>query len=341
MFTIVIILAASSLLSAFVITNVLPTSSAVFAMINAEIDVNAMRIFRVYFQLSIVFAFALSAVVITITVNKTLKPIIALTEGTKKVAGGDFGVVIPVDINRHDELRDLTDSFNKMARELSLITMLNNDFINNVSHEFKTPISSIQGFAAVLLSTDLTDEQKEYAEIIAFESARLTKLAENILKLTKLENQVIITEKEDFYIDEQIRYSYVLLQSELFEKNIDICFELSPIKYNGNPGLIQQIWHNLLSNAVKFSNENGRIKINCEKKDGNAVISITDNGIGMNETTVAHIFDKFYQGDLSHAKQGNGLGLSIVKRIAELCGGTIDIKSTIGKGSEFIVRLPL
>ena len=248
---------------------------------------------------------------------------------------------IPVDISKHDELNQLTDSFNKMARELSLINMLNSDFINNVSHEFKTPISSIQGFATVMLGTDLTDDQREYAEIIAHESARLTRLTSNILSLTKLENQIIVTEKEPFYIDEQIRHSYLLFQNELAQNNIEIDFELSTIPYTGNPELIQQIWHNLLGNAIKFSNGGGQIVIRCSVDDGNAVVSIKDNGIGMDKSTVTHIYDKFYQGDRSHAGEGNGLGLSLVNRIVELCDGTIDVISELGKGTEFIVKLPL
>jgi len=270
-----------------------------------------------------------------------LKPVSDLTDGTYKIAQGDFNVAVPVDIKRNDELSILANSFNKMANELSFISMLNKDFINNVSHEFKTPISSIQGFATLLLGANLTDGQREYAEIIVYESARLTKLITNILKLTKLENQIIVTDKEDFYIDEQIRHSFVLLQNEMIEKNIEIDFDLSKIKYNGNSEFIQQIWHNLLGNAIKFSGEKGQIHINCYVKSNHAVVSIKDRGIGMNKSTITRIFEKFYQGDKSHSNQGNGLGLPLVKRIIELCNGTIDVNSELGQGSEFIVRLPL
>jgi signal transduction histidine kinase len=300
-----------------------------------------LRVFRLHNFLTVIFAFVLSAAFITYIINKTLKPVRALTEGTNKVAQGDFDVVLPIDDNRQDELAKLTDSFNKMTRELSLINLLNNDFINNVSHEFKTPISSIQGFATVLLGTDLTDEQKEYAEIIAYESARLTRLTSNILRLSKLENQVIVTDKEDFYVDEQIRHSYVLMHNELNEKNIEIDFDLSQVKCNGNPELIQQIWNNVLGNAIKFSNENSLISISCHTKDDQVVVSIKDNGIGMSRETINHIFDKFYQGDKSHSEQGNGLGLSLVNRIVELCSGKIDIESELCNGSEFTIYLPI
>jgi len=339
--SIVFILAASSFFATFIVFNVLPVSSDMFNSIDPKIRVEAVRVFRIYTQLSMAFAFILSAVIISINISRTLNPIRALTEGANKVAGGDFEVSIPVDLSKQDELTKLTDSFNKMARELSLINMLNNDFINNVSHEFKTPISSIQGFATVMLGTSLTAEQREYAEIIVHESERLTKLITNILRLSKLENQEIITEKEGFYIDEQIRRSYLLFQNELARKNIDIDLELSQIAYTGNPDLIQQIWHNLLGNAIKFSYRGGLITIRCYAVDKKAVVSVKDGGIGMDKTTASHIYDKFFQGDRSHVGDGNGLGLSLVKRIVELCGGTIDVESGPGKGSKFTVALPL
>ena len=339
--TICIIMAISSFLAVVFMANILPYSSYIYANISPELRNDVVSFFRVFNVISILIAFILSSIFITININRILKPVSALTDGTKKVAQGDFNVVLNVGTNRHDELSDLTDSFNKMTRELSLISMLNNDFINNVSHEFKTPISSIQGFATVILGTNLTDEQREYAEIIAYESARLTKLTTNILRITKLENQVIITDRSDFYIDEQIRYSFVLLQKDLIEKNIEIEFELSQIKYNGSPELVQQVWHNLLGNAIKFTNENGKIHVGCYFKNGEAIISVKDNGIGMDKPTITHIFDKFFQGDKSHSGHGNGLGLSLVNRIVELCGGTIDVKSEMGKGSEFTVTLPL
>ena len=158
--TVFSIIAISSTLAVMIIANILPFSSTVFIQIEENLRTDLVRAFRLYNFLTVVFAFVLSVVFITFIINKTLKPVRALTEGTNKIAQGDFDVVLPVDSSRHDELTSLMDSFNKMARELSLINMLNNNFINNVSHEFKTPISSIQGFSTVLLGTSLTDEQK-------------------------------------------------------------------------------------------------------------------------------------------------------------------------------------
>jgi len=334
-------MALSSFLAVGIITNIVPVISEISALLDDELREGVVRVFRLYNFISMVFAFILSAFFISFSINKLLKPIRALTEGTKKVAAGDFDVVIPIDGNNQTELNILTDSFNKMARELSFINMLNNDFINNVSHEFKTPISSIQGFATVMLGTNLTDEQKEYAEIIVNESERLTRLITNILKLTKLENQIIITEQEEFFLDEQIRHSVLLLQNEWTKKSIVMNIDLSQISYIANAELTQQIWHNLLSNAIKFSSVSGQIDVGCYVQNGKAIVYVKDYGIGMDKITLNHVFDKFYQGEKSHAGEGNGLGLPLVNRIVELCGGTIEVKSELGNGSEFIVKLPL
>ncbi|MCL2708704.1 MAG: HAMP domain-containing histidine kinase [Defluviitaleaceae bacterium] len=339
--TIFAIIASSSFLSVMIIARIMPFSPTAFAHIDENLREGIFRVFRLYNAFTVIFAFIFSAAFISFIINKSLKPVRALTEGTKKVAQGDFNVVLETDASRNDELSDLTESFNKMARELSLITMLNNDFINSVSHEFKTPISSIQGFATVLLGSGLTGEQKEYTEIIVNESARLTRLITNILKLSKLENQVIITDKEYFYIDEQIRRSYVLLHNDLSQKKIRVDLDLAQIKYFGNPELIQLIWNNILHNAVKFTGENGQINISCGAAGGEATVSFKDGGIGMDKETAKRVFDKFYQGDKSHSGQGNGLGLSLAGRIAELCGGRIDVISEPGKGSEFTVCLPM
>jgi signal transduction histidine kinase len=331
----------SSFLAVVIIMNIFPVTSELYAALDAELRVRAVQIYRVYNLFSVIIAFVLSAIFISLSINRTLRPVRALTEGTKKVAAGDFSARVPVTFNKKTELGILTDSFNKMAQELSLINMLSSDFINNVSHEFKTPISSIQGFATVMLGTSLTEEQKEYAGIIVHESERLTRLITNILKLTKLESQVIITEQEEFFLDEQIRHSILLLQNEWTKKNIVMNVDLSQMKYVANAELTQQIWFNLLSNAIKFSGDNGQIDVGCGAQDGVVTVSVKDYGIGMDKTTQTHVFDKFYQGDSSHSGEGNGLGLSLVKRIVELCGGSIGIISEPGCGCEFIIRLPM
>ncbi|OHW62001.1 alkaline phosphatase synthesis sensor protein PhoR [Andreesenia angusta] len=272
--------------------------------------------------------------------RKVLKPLNELIEATREVARGNFEVEVE-ELDKDNEIGELVKSFNYMTRELKGIGMFHRDFINNFSHELKTPIASIRGFAKQLQNSDLTDEQrKEYAEIIVSEAERLTNMSSNILLLTKLENQEIITGKEDFFLDEQIRSCILLLQQQWEEKNIDFELDLDPLKYFGNEEMLSYVWTNIISNAIKFSEPNSSISIRCAEEMSDVKVNIKDEGIGMDDKTRVHIFEKFYQGDSSRKSEGNGLGLSLVKRVVELCGGRISVKSQIGKGSEFIVRLP-
>lgn len=331
----------SSLSAVFIISLIAPTDLLLFASLDYTIVKEIIHTIKSYNILALTIALSLVTIIVTIFSKKMLKPIRALSDATKKVAQGDFDVKLPLSFHKDDEFSILTDNFNKMTNELSSMRMLNNDFINNVSHEFKTPISSIQGFATVLLGTELTDDQREYAEIIATESARLSKLTSNVLNLTKLENQAIITDQQIFSLSEQIRHSILLIQNDWLKKNIEMDIDLNDIFYEGNPELIQQLWLNLLSNAIKFTNNYGKIIVKCYEENNFAIVSVKDNGIGMNHSTINHIYDKFYQGDKSHSSEGNGLGLSLVKRIIELCHGTIEVTSELEKGTEFIVKLPL
>ncbi len=290
--------------------------------------------------LGVLFICVLLGTALTAFFSKTaLKPIRKVIEATHKVAKGDFSV--KVDIEGVRELEELSNSFNKMTQELSSIETLRSDFINCFSHEFKTPIVSVRGFAKLLKKGNLSEaEKEEYLDIIITESERLAQLSTNVLNLVKYENIEIITEKEPFRLDEQIRRAILMTEPKWSAKNIEMNVEMYEIIFNGNEDLTQQIWLNLLDNAIKFSNGNGRIDVRLFIWNGKIRFSIKDNGSGMDEQTKEHIFDKFYQGDLSHSKTGNGLGLSITKRIVQLCGGTIDVDSEVNKGSEFIIVLP-
>ena len=269
-----------------------------------------------------------------------LRPIRKIIDATHKVASGDFDVRL--DIHSIYELEELSNSFNKMTHELASIETLRSDFINNMSHEFKTPIVSIKGFAELLSEGNLSEkEQKEYLEIIITESKRLSLLSTNVLSLAKLETTEIIPESSVFRIDEQLRKAVLQLENIWTEKNITVEIEADTVEYNGDPDLIQQVLLNLTENAIKFTNPGGIIDLRLLSLGDNIYISVKDNGIGMDEQTMLHIFDKFYQGDTSRSKQGNGIGLSIVKRIIDLCGGNIKVISEKGKGSEFTVTLPL
>ena len=271
--------------------------------------------------------------------RKALNPIRKAIDATHKVAEGDFSV--RVELKGTHELVELSQSFNKMVHELSTIETLRSDFINNFSHEFKTPIVSVRGFAKLLKDGNLTeDEKQEYLDIIITESERLASLSENVLNLSKYENIKIMPPKTTFQLDEQIRRAIVLTEPKWAEKNITVDVQMSEITFTANEDLTHQIWLNLIDNAVKFSNQNGTIVIRLEKWNGGVLFTIQDNGIGMDENTRARIFDKFYQGDTSRSKAGNGLGLVIAKRITALHGGNIEVQSEPGKGSKFILTLP-
>ncbi len=269
-----------------------------------------------------------------------IRPLDDIVAATKRISAGDFSV--RVDRKTHvSEIGLLVDNFNSMAGELEGTEMFRSDFINNFSHEFKTPIVSIRGFARQLQSEDLTeDEKKKYAEIIANESERLSNMATNVLLLSKLENQQLVGEKKLYSLDEQLRGCVLLFEKEWERKNIEMDIELDEIEYNGNEELMSHIWINLIGNAVKYTHDGGRIAIRASVKNKETVISVSDNGIGMKGEVMKRIFDKFYQGDNSHSESGNGLGLSLVKRIMELCDGRIKVESEHGKGTEFTVFLP-
>jgi len=268
-----------------------------------------------------------------------LNPIKKVISATHKVADGDFSV--KVDLKGIGELEELSQSFNKMTQELASFETLRSDFVNNFSHEFKTPIVSIRGFAKLLRENNLTEEERhEYLDIIITESERLAQLSTNVLNLSKYESTEIISDRVLFRLDEQIRRTVVLMEPKWSSKNITVNVELDALHYNGNEDLMQQLWLNLIDNAIKFSYSGGCININLKTVENGIRFVIEDDGPGMDDQTKAHIFDKFYQGDTSHSKSGNGLGLALVKRIVDLCGGCITVKSDVGKGSAFTVILP-
>jgi len=268
------------------------------------------------------------------------RPINDTIHAMTKISRGDFSARVYAE-NVPGEMGDLARSFNKMAEELGGIEMFRKDFINNFSHEFKTPIVSIRGFAKQLERDDLTDEQrKEYAHIIVAESERLANMSSNILLLTKLENQQIVTDKVEYSIDEQIRSAILLLEKQWSAKNIELSLNMNEITYLGNEEMMSHVWVNLIGNAIKFSPEGGLLEIGCVARGNVVEAVIRDHGEGMSEATQKRIFEKFYQGDSAHATEGNGLGLSLVKRIVDLCGGTIRVESTLGEGTAFIVTLP-
>lgn len=275
----------------------------------------------------------------TVFYRRRLREITTLSEGISKVADGKYDTRI--DSSKGGQMKPIYEDFNKMCAELSSVQLLRNDFINSYSHEFKTPIASINGFASLLLEKQLPEEQRrEYLQIIVDESARLSNLASNTILLSKLTAQQIVTDTQTYDISEQVRQCAIILSRAWLDKRIEFNGEFPPAMFEGNKELMQHLWLNLLGNAVKFTPPGGEITAEVAVREGNILVRISDTGEGMSEETLSHLFDPYYQGDASHSKSGLGLGLSIAKRIVELCGGDISVQSQPDLGSSFTVTLP-
>lgn len=271
------------------------------------------------------------------------KYLIPLFNAFNEVSNGNLEVHL--DSQNAQEYEKLYTGFNQMVQEVRLSKQEMDYFVNNLTHEFKTPITSIAGFADYLYETgeDIeTKERMQYLEVISQQAKRLSHLTQNILLLTKVEACQIITNKETFSLSEQIKSCLILLIKQIEEKDITLNIPQEfDFKYFGNQELLEQVWLNLLSNAIKFTPRNGEITIIGKKENQNIMITISDNGIGMNKETLLHIFDKYYQNDTQNFKNGNGIGLAITKRIIDLCQGTIKVESQEGVGSSFTVLLPM
>lgn len=292
--------------------------------------------------LCIAVAIAAVAAVLSMLMSRViLAPVTRLSEASRQIARGEFGLNLTYD-GTIPEFQDTYQSFNTMAKELSAIETLRSDFIANVSHEFKTPLTAIEGYAMLLQDHELPQkEQAECAEKILQSAGRLSTLVSNILMLTKLEQQTGVVEKAPFWLDEQLRQVMVGLEPLWGAKDLELDLELEPLRYNGSEDLLYHVWSNLLSNAVKFSPNGGVLSVRLEKREKSAVFTVTDRGPGMTADVQRHIFDKFYQGDQSRRQEGSGLGLPLAKRITQLCGGTISVQSQPGQGSTFTVTLPM
>lgn len=273
--------------------------------------------------------------------KKILKPISVFSEVSNEVARGNFEIRMEP-MSRIKEIQELTHNFNIMVTELSSIETLRIDFVANVSHEFKTPLAAIEGYATLLQEKELSDSDKdEYIHMIMDSAKKLSVLTGNILSLSKLENQELVLDNLEFRLDEQIREIILLLENKWSEKNIDLIIELEKVKFSGSKSLLGQVWMNLFDNAIKFSPNGGQIQILLTIWNGGVMVKVKDNGSGIDSTEINHVFDKFYQSERSRNETGNGLGLSLVKRIIDICNGTITVNSSMNMGSEFIVFLPV
>ncbi|MBL1225761.1 sensor histidine kinase [Enterococcus sp. BWR-S5] len=273
--------------------------------------------------------------------KRILRPLNEVVEGTRQIASGNFDVQIQ-STGMNNDLEDLVQNFNLMSKELSNVELVHQSFINDFSHEMKTPLVSINGFAKQLQNPNISEEDRNhYLKIIAEETERLSSLASNVLLLSKVENQEGITlKKEPYSVDEQLRHALILLQKNWETKNLVIELNLQPITITADSDLFMQVWLNILGNAIHYTESGGTIEVNCYKIGNEVKVNIKDNGIGMSDKVRQHVFNKFYQGDSSHQGQGNGLGLPIAKRIVNLHNGKITVKSKMGSGSSFVVILP-
>ena len=285
---------------------------------------------------SVLFGWVLAVIVGQFFLN----PFIKLGLAMKRVAKGDFGIRLKSK-SVFKLIREVYGSFNLMTEELGMTEIVQTDFVSNVSHEFKTPINAIEGYATLLHGGGQSEEEREiYVEKILFNTGRLSELVSNILIISKIDNQAIQTPSSEFRLDEQIRGAIVMLESKWGKKNIEFDVELDSVDYVGNQGLLRHVWDNLLDNAIKFSPEGSEIKIRMEHVGGEVVFSIADKGCGIDENIQAHIFDKFFQGDSSHKSEGNGLGLALVKKIVDIHGGSVSMCNLSDGGCKFTVTLP-
>lgn len=279
--------------------------------------------------------------VIALYVGKLIvRPVQNIGNAFDELSKGNFEVKVPEN-EQIMEIREMAQRFNAMTYDLSHIETLRSDFVANVSHEFKTPIASIEGYATLLQNHNLSQEKHDrYVEKILENSRRLTNLSGNILMLSKLENQETVLGKTEYRLDEQIRKCILMLENKWSAKNIAFDLDLPRQVYYGGASLLEQVWINILDNAIKHSPVGGTIHVGILPADTHLTITIADHGDGMTEEVQKHIFEKFYQGDSSRKAEGNGLGLALVKRIVELCKGKVTVESSPGKGAQFMIDLP-
>ena len=289
-------------------------------------------------QSSVLISFGVSFLLVKIP----LKPINTLINHMNRLAAGDFKTRLSFGrrLTKNPTFKEISESFNRMAEELENTEMLRSDFINNFSHEFKTPIVSIAGLAKLVNKGDLDDEQRAmYLDAIESESLRLADMATNVLNLTKVENQTILSDITEFNLSEQIRACVLLLENKWVSKETELALDFDEINVEGNEELLKQVWINLTDNAIKFSPKGGRVTIEIREDDDSVTVFVKNTGSEISEADKRKIWNKFYQADKSHTTEGNGIGLAIVRRIVDLHGGEVGVESENNEVS-FYVSLP-
>lgn len=269
------------------------------------------------------------------------RPLKEILKATEKIASGDFSVRLEPKhpYGSYDEYDLIKEYLNIMASDLSKSEILKSDFISNVSHEIKTPVAVIKNYSVLLEKESDPEKRAQYRRELVRASNRLSNLVGNILKLNKLENQELIVEKKAFRLDGALEEAIVAFESQIEKKELELECDLEEISIVSSESHLEIVWNNLISNAIKFTEKGGKIGVSCKWVDGMATVEISDTGCGIDAETGKHIFDKFYQGDTSHSGEGNGLGLALVKRVIDTLGGEISVKSELGKGTTFTVRL--
>ena len=322
------------------------TLAAVFAWLLVRFDViksvSDSAKPSVFASLMVGISVVMGMVIAFFAIRLPLGPINKLINQINRMSDGEYDAKVNFSpaINRINSFKELSDSFNKLSDELKNTELLRSDFINNFSHEFKTPIVSILGFARLLKRGNLSEEQKaQYINAIEEESLRLSYMATNVLSLTRVENRRILTDVSKFNLSEQLRSSILLLEDKWVKKELELDIDIGEFEIEANEELLKEIWINLLDNAIKFADVGGRVSLKISETGETLEISIGNTGSEIPEDAADKIWRKFYQADESHASEGNGIGLAIVKRIVELHSGNISVNSE-NKFTEFTVELP-
>lgn len=335
-----------SLFVFWVILSVLLVTAGVHTGLNIgmqEIGLSPLVMVHIVLFYWIAVAAGLTLLLVRMIMRAYDEPLQEISNATKRIAEGDFSVQIA---STHSDgqinyLNVIVSDINTMARELASIETLKTDFISNVSHELKTPLAVIQNYARLLQSENMTDEEREeYAKAITSATSRMNGLITNILRLNRLENHQLDARRQRFDLGAQLGECLLQFENVWEQKQIDIEVDTADdVMVHSDSELLSFVWNNILSNAFKFTEKGGKVWVSLEADETYAVVKIADTGCGMSEETGKHIFDKFYQGDTSHATQGNGLGLALVKRIIDIVDGEISVSSVIGQGSAFTVRI--
>ena len=308
-------------------------TSALASQVTLRWLINALLMFSIGLAAMWMLAMAIS------------KPIVQITEAAERVAKGDFSAKVPLRRQTkkrpYDEVEALAATFNQMTDDLKSIEYLRKDFTSSVSHEIKSPIATISGYAQLLRDETLDAEtRRAYTLAISESCAQLSRLSDNLLRITRLESGKRRPLAEPFQLDEQLRRTLAAMMPEFRRRKLELSVDLCAARIVSDRELLEQVWQNLLRNAIKFTPEGGSIRVGLTTQEGAFRVQIADTGIGIDESAQKHIFEKFFQADTSHHTEGSGLGLSLVKRIVDACGGEITVESQLGKGSTFSVTLP-